>query len=101
MSAAAAKKMITPMSVGRSPISPTSSPAPRAPSAAIVRLMALPAQLSLVDTDRLLYGSDYPFTPDWVASGLAEALAGTDVLTDDDRVLLSRGNAASLFPRLA
>jgi hypothetical protein len=32
---------------------------------------------------------------------LAEALAGTDVLTDDDRVLLSRGNAASLFPRLA
>ena len=62
---------------------------------------ALPALLSLVDTDRLLYGSDYPFTPDWVASGLAEALAGTDVLTDDDRVLLSRGNAASLFPRLA
>ena len=62
---------------------------------------ALPALLSLVDSDRLLYGSDYPFTPDWVASGLAEALAGTDVLTDDDRVLLSRGNAASLFPRLA
>lgn len=62
---------------------------------------ALPALLSLVDTDRLLYGSDYPFTPDWVVSGLAEALAGTDVLTDDDGVLLSRGNAASLFPRLA
>jgi hypothetical protein len=25
----------------------------------------------------------------------------TDVLTDDDRVLLTRDNAASLFPRLA
>jgi predicted TIM-barrel fold metal-dependent hydrolase len=62
---------------------------------------ALPALLSLVETDRLLYGSDYPFTPDWVAHGLAEALAGTDVLTDDDRLLLSRRNAASLFPRLA
>jgi predicted TIM-barrel fold metal-dependent hydrolase len=62
---------------------------------------ALPALLSLIHTDRLLYGSDYPFTPDWVVNGLAEALAGTDLLTDDDRLLLSRGNAASLFPRLA
>jgi predicted TIM-barrel fold metal-dependent hydrolase len=62
---------------------------------------ALPALLSLVDTGRLLYGSDYPFTPDWVVSGLAEALAITDVLTDDDRVLLTRDNAVSLFPRLA
>lgn len=62
---------------------------------------ALPALLNLVDTDRLLYGSDYPFTPDWVVHGLAEALASTDVLTDDDRLLLSRRNAAALFPRLA
>lgn len=62
---------------------------------------ALSALLGLVTTDRLLYGSDYPFTPDWAAHGLAEALAGTDVLTDDDRALLSRGNAVSLFPRLA
>jgi 6-methylsalicylate decarboxylase len=62
---------------------------------------ALPALLSLVDTDRLLYGSDYPFTPDWAVHGLADALARTEVLSDDDRGLLSRGNAEALFPRLA
>ena len=62
---------------------------------------ALPALLNLVGSDRLLYGSDHPFTPDWAAYGLAEALAASDVVTGADRVLLCRGNAAALFPRLA
>ncbi|WP_345943982.1 amidohydrolase family protein [Streptomyces sp. SID3212] len=61
----------------------------------------LPSLLTLADAERLLYGSDYPFTPDWVAQGLATALANTDVLTSEQQALMQRETAATLFPRLA
>jgi predicted TIM-barrel fold metal-dependent hydrolase len=60
---------------------------------------ALPALLNLVGTERLLYGSDYPFTADWVVRGLADALAGTDVLTEGQLHSLTSGGAEELFPR--
>jgi 6-methylsalicylate decarboxylase len=60
----------------------------------------LPALLTLTTPGRLLYGSDYPFTPGWAVHGLAQALATTDVLTADDRRALWRGTAEVLFPRL-
>ncbi|MCV7419997.1 amidohydrolase [Mycobacterium yunnanensis] len=61
---------------------------------------ALPALLNLVGAERLLYGSDYPFTADWVVEGLAGALRGTDVLTDGQRDSLTNRRADELFPRL-
>jgi predicted TIM-barrel fold metal-dependent hydrolase len=62
---------------------------------------ALPALLNLVAPEQLLYGSDYPFTADWVVQGLAAALATTDVLSADQREHLSHRGAGDLFPRLA
>ncbi|WP_247695455.1 amidohydrolase family protein [Streptomyces sp. B93] len=61
---------------------------------------ALPALLDLVDPDRLLYGSDYPFTPAPSASAQAKALAETRVLRTPDKQALFHGNARRLFPRL-
>ncbi|MER7834343.1 amidohydrolase family protein [Streptomyces sp. NPDC096040] len=61
----------------------------------------LPALLTLTDADHILYGSDYPYTPDWALHGLAQALAGSDVLTRDQRESVWRGSAEGLFPRLA
>jgi 6-methylsalicylate decarboxylase len=62
---------------------------------------ALPALLELVDGRRLLYGSDFPFTAEWIVQGLATQLAAAGHLTDDLRSGLQRTNARDLFPRLA
>ncbi|WP_405728881.1 amidohydrolase [Streptomyces sp. NBC_00028] len=61
----------------------------------------LPALLTLTDTDHLLYGSDYPYTPDWAVQALAEALADSDCLPGKGLQPLRHGAAAALFPRLA
>ncbi|HEX3511433.1 MAG TPA: amidohydrolase family protein [Solirubrobacteraceae bacterium] len=62
---------------------------------------ALPALLGLVAPDRLLYGSDFPFTPPFAVEALAQALASTDLVTDLAREAMVRHNAIKLFPRLA
>ncbi len=59
---------------------------------------ALPALLNLTDTRHLLYGSDFPFTPDWAVEGLARPLV--DALDPAVRADLLHGNARRLFPRL-
>ncbi|MFF3563702.1 amidohydrolase family protein [Streptomyces sp. NPDC002574] len=61
---------------------------------------ALPALLSLVDPDRLVYGSDYPFTPAAVVKDLAAALTAAEVLDAAGKHLMTSGNARRLFPRL-
>ncbi|MFR9727717.1 amidohydrolase family protein [Saccharopolyspora sp. MS10] len=61
----------------------------------------LPALLALADPDRLLYGSDLPFTPAPVARGLAEALAADATLTAEQQRSMRRGAAEALFPRFA
>ncbi|MFF5158523.1 amidohydrolase family protein [Streptomyces sp. NPDC000348] len=61
---------------------------------------ALPALLNLVSPDRLLYGSDYPFTSAPVATALAAKLAATDTLDLTEKRQMFSGNAAQLFPRL-
>lgn len=60
---------------------------------------SLAALLNLVDADRLVYGSDYPFTPAPLVRTLAEALAETDLLPGDVRSAALRGNALRLVPR--
>lgn len=61
----------------------------------------LPALLTVVGVDRLLYGSDLTFTPVSAVRPLAEQLASSDVLAGDAYVAALRGNAETLFPRLA
>jgi len=61
---------------------------------------ALDALLKLVDSDRLVYGSDYPFTAAPLVRALAGALAETDLLPGDVRVAALRDNALRLIPRL-
>ncbi|HWH95300.1 MAG TPA: amidohydrolase family protein [Baekduia sp.] len=62
---------------------------------------ALPALLSLVGPERVLYGSDHPFSPQPAIAAVAGDLAATDALTDAGREAMLRGNALRLVPRLA
>jgi predicted TIM-barrel fold metal-dependent hydrolase len=61
----------------------------------------LPALIALVGSDRLLYGSDTPFTPTPPAVNLAAQLHGTELFDDETRAATFRGNAEALFPRLS
>ncbi len=70
-----------------------------------VALSAHPTILSALRTlapmDHILYGSDWPFTPEAaVARGIAQLL-NDNGLAEADLAALSRGNAEKLFPRLA
>ncbi|MFD5901673.1 amidohydrolase family protein [Streptomyces microflavus] len=60
---------------------------------------ALPALLGLTDDEHTLYGSDFPFTPDWVVEALATDLAASKVLTPPQMRRLRDENAVRLFPR--
>jgi len=60
----------------------------------------LPAMVSIVGTDRVLYGSDYPFTPAAGVRQAAEVLDAHPLVEEGNRALLRR-NAEALFPRLA
>jgi predicted TIM-barrel fold metal-dependent hydrolase len=61
----------------------------------------LPALLRLVDPSRLLYGSDWPFTPEEVGALLAAGLEGVDELSAEEKAAMFAGNATRLLPRLA
>ncbi|HTZ45136.1 MAG TPA: amidohydrolase family protein [Jatrophihabitans sp.] len=61
---------------------------------------ALPSLLGFADPERVLFGSDYPFVPEF-AIGLFDSLAQGYPMDDDRRSRLARDNAAALFPRLA
>ena len=61
----------------------------------------LGALLQIARTDHLLYGSDWPFTPTEGRAALAQKLDETPLLAGDLRALAMRGNALSLFSRLA
>lgn len=59
----------------------------------------LPALLRLARPDRLLYGSDYPFTPRSRVLELAALLRATDLLSAGERRGVLAGNAARLLRR--
>lgn len=61
---------------------------------------ALPSLLQLVGPDRLLYGSDMPFTPPALVAKATERLRDDDRLDRRDREAVLAGNARRLFPRL-
>jgi predicted TIM-barrel fold metal-dependent hydrolase len=66
--------------------------------------MCLPRQLAdliqLVDVGHLLYGSDYPYTPEPVVKLLADALDKTHLFTTEERQAIYSQNALSLFPHV-
>jgi predicted TIM-barrel fold metal-dependent hydrolase len=62
---------------------------------------SLGALLQVVDPDRLVYGSDFPFTPAPLVRALAADLAATPLLAGDARTAALRDNALALLPRLA
>lgn len=54
----------------------------------------------LVDPSHLLFGSDFPFGPQWVTELSVEDLASTEGLNDHDIGMIRRHGALKLFPRL-
>lgn len=62
--------------------------------------VALDALLAIVKPERLLYGSDFPFTPAPMVTGLAAALAQAHALAEAPLALTSDSPGAALFPRL-
>ncbi|RZT36860.1 amidohydrolase family protein [Cupriavidus agavae] len=63
--------------------------------------VALSALLQVADPARVLYGSDYPFTPAPVAADLAAVLDRSPQIPPNLRDAFMRDNALALFPRLA
>lgn len=61
----------------------------------------LSALLQIVSPERLLYGSDWPFTPTKSCMTLAKQLDETPLLTGEQRTQAMNSNALKLFPRLA
>lgn len=64
----------------------------------VPRLLGVLQQIA--DPTRILYGSDWPFTPDPLVAKLVQKLAETPLLDDDARRRVYRENALALFPRL-
>ncbi len=59
----------------------------------------LQALNDIADPRRILYGSDWPFTPTPMVDGLATQIAETQILDDAWRQGIYRDNALKLFPR--
>ncbi|MFE2038874.1 amidohydrolase family protein [Streptomyces scopuliridis] len=59
----------------------------------------LPSLLGLVPPSQLLYGTDWPFTPQLQITESAHRIAHTHLLSNDDRHLIRRRNARQLFER--
>nr|WP_315594776.1 amidohydrolase family protein [uncultured Cupriavidus sp.] len=62
--------------------------------------VALGALLQVADPARILYGSDYPFTPDPVAAELAAVLDRSPQIPPALQRAFMRDNALALFPHL-
>lgn len=60
----------------------------------------LPSLLSMVDTSRIVYGSDYPFTHEELGADLNADLRTTTLLDEGQRQAILRENAFALFPQL-
>lgn len=60
---------------------------------------SLVSLLTLIDSSHILYGSDYPFTPEDMVEETIKDLNSTAVLNADDRRAIERNNASKLFTR--
>jgi 6-methylsalicylate decarboxylase len=62
---------------------------------------AIPALRRLVPVTQILFGSDFPFTPERAIAGFAQFLDRSDLFTAAERAAVARGNALRMLPRLA
>ena len=62
---------------------------------------AIPSLKAFAGTDRILFGSDFPYAPASVGASFTAKLDADESLTIDEHTAINRGNAYSLFPRLA
>lgn len=58
----------------------------------------LSALTALIDTDHILFGTDYPFMPESTTAHTVEGVR--EFFAGEDLAAVERGNAASLLPRL-
>jgi predicted TIM-barrel fold metal-dependent hydrolase len=58
---------------------------------------SLTSLLTLIDSSHVLYGSDYPFTPEAVVEAMINELNSTHLLSADDRRAMEYANAMKLF----
>jgi len=63
-------------------------------------LRLAPALLQVADPARILYGSDWPFTPLPIVTRLAGEIDGTTLFDDAARRCILLDNAVTLLPRL-
>src|SRR5262249_38312543 len=62
---------------------------------------ALAALQALVTPDRIVFGSDWPFAPEFIVAETVRGLATHGRFDEAGRRRVSRDNAMRLFPRLA
>ena len=62
---------------------------------------AIPALRQLVPVTQILFGGDFPFTPEPTVGDYLAFLRSTDMFTDAERAAVGKDNALKLFPRLA
>ncbi len=62
---------------------------------------AIPALRRLIPVTQILFGGDFPFTPEPTVGDYLAFLRSTDLFTDAERAAVAKDNAVKLFPRLA
>ncbi len=62
---------------------------------------ALPSLRALLAPSQILFGSDFPFMPEWQMAETVDTLNSYEGFEEDERDLIRCGNARKLFPRLA
>jgi predicted TIM-barrel fold metal-dependent hydrolase len=61
----------------------------------------LPSLRAFAGSDRILFGSDFPYAPVNIAACFTAKLDADDGLAADERRAISHRNSTALFPRLA
>jgi predicted TIM-barrel fold metal-dependent hydrolase len=62
---------------------------------------AVSSLLQLIPVTQILFGSDFPFTPEPAIENFVRFLDTTNLFSPEDRAAIARDNATKLFPRLA
>jgi 6-methylsalicylate decarboxylase len=62
---------------------------------------AIPSLRQLIPVTQMLFGSDFPFTPEASVERFVEFLGSSALFNAEERVAIARANAIELFPRLA
>jgi 6-methylsalicylate decarboxylase len=62
---------------------------------------AIPALRQLIPVTQILFGSDFPFTPEPAIERFVAFLDSSALFDAEDRIAIARANAIKLFPRFA